>query len=190
LDVPGEAQFVGKGVTYCGVCDGPRFQDKVVAVVGGGNSAIAEALHLTRFATRVIVIHRRKQLRAIRALQQKAKANEKITFCYETKVVTIIGNEKLEGLELVDISKDEKAILPVGGVLIRIGLEPNTSFLRGLISLDDMGYVLTNEELGTNVPGIFAAGDIRHGSCKQIAAAVGDGATAAISASNVLNLKY
>ncbi len=190
LGVLGENEFAGKGVSYCGVCDGPQFAERVVAVAGSGDAAITEALHLTKFASRVMLIHRRQQLRASRILQERILANPKIKICCETKIEAIKGNDRVKELELLNVSTSERTTLQVDGILIRIGLDPDTGYLKGLLSLDSEGYVLVNEQMETSIPGIFAAGDIRHGSARQIATAVGDGVTAALSADRLIKLKY
>jgi len=190
LGVPGESEFAGKGVSYCGVCDAPQFAERVVAVIGGSDAAITEALHLTKFASRVVVIHRRQELRAARVLQERAFIEPKIEFLWDTVVAAITGDDQVKELELLNVLTSERTTLRVGGILIRIGLEPNTSYLRGLLSLDSEGFVLVNEEMETSTPGVFAAGDIRHGSAKQIATAIGDGVTAALSAGRLIKLKY
>jgi len=189
LGVPGENEFTGKGVSYCGVCDAPQFAERVVAVVGGGDVALSEALHLSKFALRVIVIHRRQELRATRIIQERALANPKIKICCGTKIEAIKGDDHVKELELLNVSTNERTTLPVGGILVRIGLEPNTGYLKGLLSLDSEGYVLVNEKMETSIPGVFAAGDIRHASARQIATAIGDGVAAAISAGNFI-MKY
>ena len=190
LGLSGEDKFIGKGVSYCGVCDAPQFTERVVAIVGGGNAAVSEALHLSKFASRVILIHRRNQLRATRILQEKASAERKIEFIWNTVVEEIKGKDSVEKIELRHVTTRQKSTLNVGGILIRIGLKPRTGYLKGILSLDSEGQVLVNEKMETSVPGIFAAGDIRHGSAKQIATAVGDGVTAALSAENLITLKY
>ena len=190
LGVPGENEFAGKGVSYCGVCDAPQFAERVVAVIGGSDAAITEALHITKFASRVVVIHRRQELRAARILQERAFIEPKIEFLWDTVVAAITGDDQVKELELLNVLTSGRTTLQVGGILIRIGLEPNTSYLRGLLSLDSKGFVLVNEEMETSTPGVFAAGDIRHGSARQIATAVGDGVTAALSAGRLIKLKY
>jgi len=190
LGVPGENEFAGKGVSYCGVCDAPQFAERVVAVIGGSDAAITEALHITKFASRVVVIHRRQELRAARILQERAFIEPKIEFLWDTVVAAITGDDQVKELELLNVLTSGRTTLQVGGILIRIGLKPNTSYLRGLLSLDSEGFVLVNEEMETSTPGVFAAGDIRHGSAKQIATAIGDGVTAALSAGRLIKLKY
>lgn len=190
LGVPGESEFAGKGVSYCGVCDAPQFTERVVAVAGGGDAGLTEALYLTRLASEITVIELMPQLTASKILQERALANPKIKICCGTRIEAITGDDHVKELELHNVLTSERTTLQVGGILIRIGLEPNTSYLRGLLSLDSEGFVLVNEELETSIPGIFAAGDIRHGAARQIATAVGDGVTAALSADRLIKLKY
>jgi thioredoxin reductase (NADPH) len=180
LDIPGEAEFTGKGVSYCATCDGPFFRQQPVAVVGGGNAAVTEALHLVKFASRVIVIHRRDQLRATRILEERAQAEPKIEFLWNTIVEEIEGEDKVKQLSLRNVITGEKSALDVAGVFVSVGLRPNTAFVKGIIPLDDAGYITTNERMETEIPGIFAAGDVRLNSGRQTITAAGDGATAAI----------
>jgi len=190
LDVPGENEFAGKGVSYCGVCDAPQFAERVVAVAGGGDAGLTEALYLTRLASEITVIELMPELTASKILQERALANPKIKICCGTRIEAITGDNHVKELQLLNVLTSERTTLPVGGILIRIGLEPNTSYLKGLLSLDSGGFVLVNEEMETSTPGIFAAGDIRHASARQIATAVGDGVTAALSAGRFIKLKY
>ena len=190
LGVPGESEFAGKGVSYCGVCDAPQFAERVVVVAGGADAGLTEALYLTRLASEIIVIELMPQLTASKILQERALANPKIKICCGTRIEAITGDNHVKELELLNVLTSERTTLQVGGILIRIGLEPNTSYLRGLLSLDSKGFVLVNEEMETSTPGVFAAGDIRHGSARQIATAVGDGVTAALSAGRLIKLKY
>jgi len=190
LGVPGENEFAGKGVSYCGVCDAPQFAERVVAVAGGGDAGLTEVLYLTRLASEITVIEQMPELTASKILQERALANPKIKICCGTTIEAIIGDDHVKELQLLNVLTGERTILPVGGILIRIGLEPNTDYLKGLLSLDSDGFVLVNEELETSIPGIFAAGDIRHASTRQIATAVGDGVTAALSAGRLIKLKY
>lgn len=187
LGVPGEERLLGHGVSYCATCDGPLFRDKVVAVIGGGDSAVEEALILTRFASRVILIHRRDQLRAAKLFQQRAFANQKMEFLWDTVVEEILGDDKVKGLSLRNVKTGERSTLEVSGVFIYVGLHPNTEFLRGLLRLDAQGHIVTNEEMQTEVAGIFAAGDIRQNSPRQVITAAGDGATASLSAEKFLS---
>ena len=186
LGAPGENEFAGKGVSYCGVCDAPQFKERVVAVAGGGDAGLTEALYLTRIASDITVIELMPQLTASKILQERVLANPKMKICCGTKIEAIIGDDQVKELKLLNVLTSERTTLQVGGLLVRIGLEPNTSYLKGLLSLDSEGYVLVNEQLETSIPGIFAAGDIRHGSARQIATAVGDGVTAALSANRLM----
>jgi len=182
LGIPGEKEFTGKGVSYCAICDGAFFTDQTVAVVGGGNAAIAEALSLTKFASRVMVIHRRQELRATRIVQEKAFAEPKVEFLWNTVVEEIEGEEVVKRLRLRNVITGEKSSLDVAGIFVAIGFKPNTDYLKSILPLDATGHVITNEKMETEIPGIFAAGDIRSSSIRQVIGAVGDGATAAIYA--------
>jgi thioredoxin reductase (NADPH) len=179
LGVPGEEELSGRGISYCATCDGPLFKDSTVAVVGGGNAAITEALHLAKFASGVKVIHRRHELRATRVLQEKAQAEPKIEFIWDSKVEEIEGKERVKRLKLVNVKTGKKSTLEVGGVFVAVGLKPNTDYLKGVVPLDDAGYIITNEKMETKIAGIFAAGDVRLNSARQAITAAGDGATAA-----------
>jgi len=182
LGVPGEKEFTGKGVSYCAACDAYFFRERPVAVVGGGNAAINEALQLTKFASKVIVIHRRHQLRASRILQEKALAEPKIEFLWNTIVEEIKGEDVVKRLSLRNVTTGEKSTLDIPGIFVAIGSKPNTDYLKGTLPLDTTGAIITNEKMETGIPGIFAAGDIRSSSIRQVIAATGDGATAAIYA--------
>lgn len=182
LGIPGEAEFTGKGVSFCATCDGYFFQEQTVAVVGGGNAAISEAMSLTKFASKVFVIHRRDELRATRISQEKALANPKIEFRLNSVVDAIEGDNVVRKLKLRNPSSGETATLEVNGVFIAVGFKPNTDYLKTVLPLDKAGYVVTNEKMETAVPGIFAAGDVRANSIRQVVAAAGDGATAVIYA--------
>jgi len=186
LGVPGEAEFTGKGVSYCATCDAAFFRDRPVAVVGGGDSAITEALHLAKFASRVSVIHRRDYLRATRILQEKAFAAAKIEFLWNNTVEEIEGQETVQRLKLHQVKTGKESALDIAGVFVSIGLSPNTDYLKGILPLDDIGHIITNSRLETETAGIYAAGDIRHDSARQAITAAGDGATAAIYAEKYL----
>lgn len=187
LGVPGEAEFTGRGVSYCATCDGAFFKDRVVTVVGGGNSAIQEALYLTRFASRVQVVHRRDQLRADRILQERAFANEKIEFIWNSVVVEILGDQTVRAVKVKNVKTNDVKEVPTDGVFIYIGYEPNTGFLNGFVELDERGYVVTDDRLQTSVEGVFACGDVRSNPLKQVSVAVGEGAVAATSAEQYLD---
>ena len=182
LGVPGEKEFTGKGVSYCATCDAAFFKEKPVAVVGGGDAAITEALHLTQFASRVLIIHRRNQLRASRILQEKAFAEPKIEFLWNTIVEEIKGEDLVKYLNLHNVVTGEKSTSDVAGIFVSIGFKPNTTYFKDILPLDTTGHVPTNDKMETKIPGIFAAGDIRYNSARQAVTAAGDGVTAAIYA--------
>lgn len=187
LGVPGEEEFSGRGISYCAICDAAFFREQVIAVVGGGNVALNDALFLTKFAAKVIVIHRRDQLRATRILQDRAFANPKIAFLWDTVVESIIGEKFVKEIRLRNVKTREVSSLEVSGVFVAVGLRPNTGYLRGLLTLDEAGFISVNGQMETGVPGVFAAGDIRAGSIRQVVSAAGDGATAAIAAEKFLS---
>jgi len=187
LGVPGEAELIGRGVSYCAVCDGPFFRDQDVAVIGGGDTAIEEAIYLTKFARKVIVIHRRDSLRAVRVVQEQAFHNEKIQFRWNTLVTEIRGDQQgVDGALLKDVETQKTEHLPVSGVFVFVGMQPNTGFLPADLERDKAGFLVTDQEMACSVPGVFAAGDVRSKSLRQIATAVGDGATAAYNAERYL----
>lgn len=181
LGVPGEEEFIGRGVSYCGTCDGFFFRGKDVVVVGGGDSALEESIFLTKFATRVRVIHRRDELRAGVTLQERAFKNEKISFIWDTIVDEISGNGVVQGVRTVNIKTGEEDELETDGVFIFIGHYPNSKFLEGQVALDEQNYVITDELMRTSVPGVFAAGEIQDPIWRQIATSVGQGCAAAIA---------
>lgn len=180
LDIPGEEEYVGRGVSYCGTCDGFFFRNKDVVVVGGGDSAIEEGIFLTRFADKVEVIHRRDELRAGAALQKRAFANEKMSFVWDTVVDEIVGNGVVQGIKVTNRNTGEEDFIKTDGVFIFIGHYPNSKFLEGQLAMDEHGYVITDELMRTSVPGIFAAGEIQDDTYRQIATSVGQGTAAAM----------
>jgi thioredoxin reductase (NADPH) len=182
LGVPGEKEFTGKGVSYCATCDAAFFRELPVAVAGGGDVGITEALHLARFASRVTVIEFLPKLGASRILQERAAAEPKIEFQLNTRVEEIEGEEVVKRLKLRQVITGKKSTLDVAAIFVSIGIKPNTDYLKGILSLDASGTIITNDKLETNIPGIFAAGDVRHNSVQQAITAAGDGATAAIYA--------
>ena len=190
LNVPGEERFTGHGVSYCATCDGALYRDKVVAVVGGGDSAIEEGLFLTRFAKKVIVIHRRDELRAQKIIQARAFKNPKMEFVWDTVVQEIHGEAKIEKLELVNRKTQQISFVPIDGVFIYVGILPNNELLESRLELDSGGFVITDENMHTNVPGIYAAGDIRHTVLRQVVTATRDGAVAAWSAEKWIMENY
>jgi thioredoxin reductase (NADPH) len=186
LDVPG-GELMGKGVSYCATCDGPLFRDRVVAIVGGGDAAITEALFLSKFAAKVSVIHRRDQLRAVKALQERAFADHKIDFVWDTIVESIVGNDRVRELKLRNVKTGEKSSLEVDGVFIAVGLRPNTGYVKEFLGLTPEGFIPVNDSMETEIPGVFAAGDIRYNSIMQVVTATADGAVAALSADRYLS---
>jgi len=182
LGVPGEAELYGRGVSHCATCDGPFFAGEEVAVVGGGDSALDEALTLAGMARRVYLLHRRETLRAQQALQDRVLTHPRIRVVWNAEVLAVEGDREVTGLRYRDRTTGEERLLPVRGVFIYVGLEPNTAWLRGVVPLDNGGHIAVDLEMRTPVPGLFAAGDVRQGSVAQLASCVGDGATSALSA--------
>jgi len=182
LDVPGESAFEGRGVSYCATCDGDLFHNQEVGVIGGGDSAMDEALYLAELASKVTVVHRSDRLRATQVLQERAMAHPKIAWRCHTLVEGIEGDTQVERLRLKDVRTGEPALLPVTGVFIYVGLRPNTDFLQAVLPLDAGGHVVVNQRLETEIPGLYAAGDLRQYSARQVISAAGDGATAAFFA--------
>jgi thioredoxin reductase (NADPH) len=187
LGIPGEEKFTGKGVSYCATCDAAFFREVPVAVAGGGDVGITEALHLTRFASRVTVIELLPKLGASRILQDRATSEAKMEFLLNTIVEEIKGEDSVKRLKLRQVITGEESILEVAGIFVSIGIRPNTDYLRGVLSLDAAGYIITDDKMETEVAGIFAAGDIRLNSAQQAITAAGDGATAAIYAEKFLS---
>ena len=182
LGIPGEETLRGRGVSYCGTCDGPFFKGQEIGVIGGGDSAVDEALYLTRFASRVYLIHRRRSLRAEKILQERAFQNPKIEILWDTIVTKVLGETGVEGLEIMDLRSKDCRTLPLSGVFFYVGLLAKTEFLKGIVSLDEQGYVMTDDNMATSARGVFAAGDVRRKILRQVATAVGDGAAAAFAA--------
>jgi thioredoxin reductase (NADPH) len=184
LDVPGEEEFAGRGVSYCAVCDGAFFKDVHLAVVGGGDAAVEEALFLTRYASKVTIIHRRREFRAQPILLDEARKHPRVEFITDTVVDRIVGDAKVSRLSLRNLETERRSELEVGGMFIFIGFIPNTRLVDAHIDHDKAGYYLTDPmTMMTNVPGIFAAGDVRSQLTRQITTAVGDATTATIAAS-------
>ncbi len=186
LNVPGELELTGKGVSYCATCDGPLFRDKEIAVVGGGNTAVQDAVFLARFASRVTIVHRRDTLRATRILQERAFKNEKVEIAWNSVVTEIRGDQRVKALLLQDVNTGAQRETRVDGVFVLTGTDPNTQFLKRSVVLDPAGYVITDEDMQTNVPGVYAAGDCRRKSLRQMVTAAADGAIAAVSAERYL----
>lgn len=183
LGVKGEEEFIGRGISFCATCDGPFFKNKEVAVIGGGNSALQEALFLTKFASKVTLIHRRNEFRAAKILQERVAAEPKIKIILDTVVEEITGTQTIEKIKVRNVKSDAAKEIPVNGVFIFIGWTPNTKFLmNNKIALDEKGYILTDEQMKTSIDGIYACGDVRKKSLRQVVTAVSDGATASVSA--------
>jgi thioredoxin reductase (NADPH) len=182
LGVPGEEEFIGRGVSFCATCDGFFFRDKDVVVVGGGDSAMEEGIFLTRFANQVQVVHRRDQLRAGEALKRRAITNEKIEFVWDSVVEEIVGNGKVEAIRVRNLKTGDRQQMPTDGVFIFIGHYPNSSLFEGQLKMDDKGYLIVDDRFMTNVPGVFAAGEIMDPVYRQIATSVGQGCSAAMMA--------
>jgi thioredoxin reductase (NADPH) len=187
LGIPGEEEFTGRGVSYCATCDAAFFAKQPVAVVGGGDAAVNEALDIVKYVSKAFIIHRRDKLRASRILQERAFAEPKIDIRWNAVVDEIEGTNAVKQLKLRDTVTGEKTTLAVSGVFIAVGFKPNTGFVKELVSLDNAGQIVTNEHLETNIAGIFSAGDIRSGSGRQAITAAGEGATAAIYAERYLS---
>ena len=181
-----EEQLTGRGVSYCATCDGPLYKDKEVAVVGGGDAAVEEALFLCRFAKKVHIIHRRDQLRAIKILQERIVTTENAHLIWNTVVDKIEGDKSVESLLLRNVKDNKNSSLKVDGIFIYVGLKPNTGWLKNVLPLHEQGFIETNDRMETTLPGVFAAGDVRHKLLRQIATAVGDGSTAAFAAEKYL----
>jgi thioredoxin reductase (NADPH) len=186
LGVPGEARLSGRGVSYCATCDGFFYLGKEIAVVGGGDAALEEALYLTRFASRVTVVHRRDQLRAGKFLQDRAFANAKIGFAWDSVVTEIVGDPVVAGLQLRNVKTGEEHFLETQGVFVAIGHSPNTAFLDGQIELNEQGYIIVDNDQRTSAAGVWAAGDVCDWTYRQIATSVGAGCKAAMQAEHYI----
>lgn len=183
LGVPREVQLTGRGVSYCALCDGNFFRDQVVAVVGGGNSALEEALYLSRIVRKLYLIHRREGFRGAKIYQDKIReASDKIELVLDSVVTELLGEESLGGVRVKNVKTGVESQLDVDGLFVFVGYDPQNSFFPPELAVDARGFILTDCEMRTNLPGVFAAGDIRSKLCRQVATAVGDGATAATAA--------
>jgi len=182
LNVPGEKDYTGRGVSYCATCDAPFYKEKKVVLVGGGNAVAEEAIYLSRFASSVNIIHRRQGLRASEILQEKMRQDKKISFILSSLVTEIKGTQKVEAVRIKDLSTGKESDFACDGVFIYIGYEPETVFLKGKLQMDEAGFIISNESMATSVEGVFACGDCRKKSLYQVINACGDGAVAADSA--------
>ena len=186
LGVKGEKEFVGRGVSYCAVCDGAFYKDKVVAVVGGGNAAVEEAIYLTRFASKVYLIHRRDELRADKIVQCRAFENPKLEFVFDSVVKEIVGEDCVKSLVLENVKSKESTNLSVDGVFPYIGISPNVDNFTGQITQDSKGFILTDDTMKTSIDGVFAVGDVRVTPLRQVITAAADGAISAVYASRYI----
>lgn len=186
LGLQGESVLTGKGVSYCATCDGAFFKDKEVAVVGGGDHALSEAVFLTKFCRSVKIIHRRDKFRGEKILQERALANEKIEVFWDTLVEEIVGKERLESIIIKNVKDNKTSNLKLDGLFISIGMDPNTDFVKGLLDLDEWGQIKVGPSMTTSQPGIFAAGDVTNACPQQIATAVGTGVAAALAVDEYL----
>ena len=190
LGVPGEERLIGRGVSFCATCDGALFRQKEVLVVGGGDAAIDEALFLARYASKIRVVHRRDQLRATPVLQERAFAEPKLDFVWNTVVVEVLGDDVVTGARLRNVISGEESEMAVAGVFIFIGQQPSMDYLKSLVAMDETGRVIVNDWMETNVPGVYAAGDGRRNAARQVVSSAGDGATAAIRADQYISDKF
>jgi thioredoxin reductase (NADPH) len=189
LGIPGEAEFLGRGVSHCATCDGPMFMGQVVGVAGGGDSAADEALTLTEYASRVLLFHRRAELRAQQTLQDRVMRHPKIELYWNTRVEAVLGENTVSGVRIRNVITNLAEVVELHSLFIYVGLEPNSQPLQGLVKLDNAGHVPVNLSMETSVPGVYAVGDLRQHSAAQLVAAAGDGATAAIAAFNYIRGK-
>ena len=187
LNIPGEDNFYGKGVSFCATCDGPFFKDRILAAIGGGDTAVQESIFLTRFAKKVYIIHRRDQLRANKTLQERAFANEKIEFVWDSVVTSIEGSSDVEKISIKNVKNGETKELEVDGCFVWVGVQPNTDFLEDTVALDESGFIIVDKNMQTSVSGVYAAGDVRDTPLRQITTAVGDAAIAVSSAEHYIS---
>jgi thioredoxin reductase (NADPH) len=189
LGIPGEAEFNGRGVSHCATCDGPMFMGEKVGVVGGGDSAADEALTLTQYAGRVLLFHRRDQLRAQKALQERLVRHPKIEILWNTVVERVLGEDTVSGVRARNVVTNLEETIDLSGMFVYVGLEPNSGLVKGLAKLDNAGHIQVNLSMETSAPGVYAVGDLRQNSAAQLVSAAGDGATAAIAAFNYIRSK-
>jgi len=186
LGLPGEERLTGRGVSFCATCDGALYRDQEIAMVGGGDNALTEVLFLERFARKIHLIHRRRQFRAAKYLQERIAAMPKVEVHWDSVVTGFSGKAELEALEIQNVKTGERSTLPVSGAFVAIGSEPNTAWLGDILPKDEWGFILTDPTMATGVPGVFAAGDVRSKLERQISTAVGDGAVAALAVERYL----
>lgn len=186
----GESEFRGRGVSYCATCDADFFTDLDVALIGGGDSALTEALYLTKFVNKLTIVHRRDAFRGTKSLQERVFDNPKIDIAWNSIPVGIVGDEIVEGLNIKNKLTGEVTTLEVNGVFVFVGLNPLSDFLKGFVDMDEKGYILTDDEMKTNIPGVFAAGDVRQKTLRQVITAASDGAVAATAAERYIAGKF
>lgn len=182
----GEDKYMGKGISFCATCDAPFFKDKIVVAVGGGDTAVQEAIFLTKFAKKVFLVHRRDELRATKILQERALANDKIEFVWDSVVTGVDGLFGIENVHVKNLKTDEKTTIKADGCFIWVGILPNTEFLNGAVKTDEFGFIAADANMQTSVPGVYVAGDVRDTPLRQIATAVGDAAIAAVNAEHYI----
>ena len=182
----GEDKFMGKGISFCATCDGPFFKDKIVVAVGGGDTAVQESIFLTKFAKKVYLVHRRDELRATKILQERAFANDKIEFIWDSVATGVDGLFGVESVKVKNVKTNEEKNIKADGCFIWVGILPNTSFLNDCVKTDDAGFIQTNAKMEASIPGVFAVGDVRDTPLRQVSTAVGDGAIAAVCAEHFI----
>ena len=187
LNIPNKDKFVGRGISYCAICDGPLYKDKMVAVIGGGDVALEEALFLSQFAKKVFLVHRRDEFRAVSILQERVKKNEKIEVLHSYTSAEIVGNNKVEAIKLIDKKTHQIKELNIDGVFVFIGSEPNSGLIKELVKTDEKGFIITDSDMRTSKRGIYAAGDVRSKMFKQVVLACSEGAQAALCASKYID---
>jgi thioredoxin reductase (NADPH) len=182
----GEDKYMGKGISFCATCDAPFFRDKTVVAVGGGDTAVQEAIFLTKFAKKVYLVHRRDELRATKILQERAFANDKIEFVWDSIATGVEGFFGIEGVHVKNVKTNEESTIKADGCFIWVGILPNTEFVKDAVATDQGGFIIADAGMKTNVPGVFTAGDVRDTPLRQVSTAVGDGAIAAVSAEHYI----
>ena len=186
MGIPGEEEFTGRGISYCATCDATLFKERVVMVVGGGDAAVEEALHLARFASKIFLVHRRDELRASSYMQERILSEPKMEFIWNSELAEIKGEKMVNSAVVINNLTRQRTEIPVSGIFFYVGNVPNTGFLKEVVELNDDGYVVTDDRLESSVPGIFAAGDVRANYFKQVVLAAAEGALAALSAQRYL----
>jgi thioredoxin reductase (NADPH) len=186
LGVPGEKELAGRGVSYCATCDGPLFRGKDVVVVGGGDTALEDSLFLTKFVNKVTIVHRRDRLRATKILQERAAASKKIELCLNSVAMEIVGKERCEALKVKDVNTGKIREVRASGVFVFIGITPNSELIKGIAETDELGYIVTDDNMKTSIEGLFACGDVRKKLLRQVITAAGEGATAAFAAQHYI----